>query len=106
MRRIRQNDEVIVIAGKDRGRRGTVIRTLPKTGKVVVTNVNRVKKHHKGNPHTGSTSGIAEQEKPLHQSNVALYNPSTGKADRVGIRTLEDGRKVRYFKSTNEDIEQ
>lgn len=105
MRRIRRNDEVIVIAGKDRGRRGTVIRVLPKADKVLVANINKVKKHQKGDPRTGSTGGIIEQEKPLHLSNVALYNPDTGKADRVGVRTLEDGRKVRYFKSTNEIVE-
>lgn len=105
MRRIRRNDEVIIIAGKDKGRRGTVIRVLPKVDKVLVANVNKVKKHQKGNPRTGSTGGIVEQEMPLHLSNVALYNPDTGKADRVGIRTLEDGRKVRYFKSTSEIIE-
>lgn len=105
MRRIRRNDEVIVIAGKDKGRRGTVIRVLPAVDKVVVANINKVKKHQKGNPNTGSTGGIFEQEKPVHISNVALYNPDTGKADRVGIRTLEDGRKVRYFKSTKEIVE-
>ncbi|MDN5849222.1 MAG: 50S ribosomal protein L24 [Nitrococcus sp.] len=105
MKRIRRNDEVIVIAGKDKGRRGTVLRVLPKANKVVVANVNKVKKHQKGNPSTGSASGIVELEKPLHMSNVALYNPDTGKADRVGVRTLEDGRKVRYFKSTDEIVE-
>lgn len=105
MRRIRRDDEVIVTAGKDKGRRGTVIRVLPKADKVVVSNVNMVKKHQKGNPRTGSTGGIIEQERPLHISNVALYNPDTGKADRVGVRTLVDGRKVRYFKSTNENID-
>lgn len=105
MRRIRRNDEVVVIAGKDKGRRGTVLRVLPKVNKVVVANLNKVKKHQKGNPRTGSTGGILEQEKPLHLSNVALYNPGTGKADRVGIRTLDDGRKVRYFKSTSEIVE-
>lgn len=105
MRRIRRNDEVIVIAGKDKGRRGAVIRVMPKANKVVVANINKVKKHQKGNPRTGSAGGILEQEKPLDLSNVALYNPGTGKADRVGIRTLEDGRKVRYFKSTNEIVE-
>ncbi|MDN5871733.1 MAG: 50S ribosomal protein L24 [Nitrococcus sp.] len=105
MKRIKRNDEVIVIAGRDKGRRGTVLRVLSKANKVVVANVNKVKKHQKGNPQTGSTSGIVELEKPLHMSNVALYNPDTGKADRVGVRTLEDGRKVRYFKSTNEIVE-
>lgn len=105
MRRIRRNDEVIVIAGKDKGRRGAVIRVLPKADKVLVANINKVKKHQKGDPRSGSTGGIFEQEKPLHLSNVALYNPDTGKADRVGIRTLEDGRRVRYFKSTNEIVE-
>ena len=105
MRRIRRNDEVVVIAGKDKGRRGTVIRVLPKSNKVLVANINKVKKHQKGNPQSGSTGGIFEQEKPLDLSNVALYNPNTGKGDRVGIRVLEDGRKVRYFKSTDEIVE-
>jgi len=105
MRKIKQGDEVIVIAGKDKGRRGQVIKVLPDKDKVVVQNVNMVKKHQKPNPQTGTPGGIIEKEMPLHISNVGIYNPATGKADRVGIRILEDGRKVRYFKSNNELID-
>ena len=103
MRKIRKGDEVIVIAGKDKGRRGHVIRVLPEQQRVVVENVNTVKKHQRGNPQTGVAGGIVEKEMPLHISNVAIYNPSTGKADRVGIRS-EGERKVRYFKSSNQTI--
>ena len=105
MRKIKQGDEVIVIAGKDKGRRGQVIRVLADENRVVVQNVNIVKRHTRGNPAQGKPGGIIEKEAPLHISNVALFNPATGKGDRVGIRVLEDGRKVRYFKSTNEQID-
>ncbi|KAB7622894.1 50S ribosomal protein L24 [Alkalilimnicola sp. S0819] len=105
MRKIKKGDEVIVITGKDKGRRGEVARVLFESDKVVVTNVNMVKKHQKPNPQRGVSGGIIEKEMPLHISNVAIYNPSTQKADRVGVRTLEDGRKVRFFKSNNELID-
>ena len=105
MRKIKKGDDVIVITGKDKGRRGEVIRVLPEKGKVVVQNINTVKKHQKPNPQAGVPGGIVEKEMPLDVSNVAIYNPSTGKADRVGFRIGEDGRKVRVFKSNNEQID-
>ncbi|HMV04781.1 MAG TPA: 50S ribosomal protein L24 [Accumulibacter sp.] len=101
MERIRKGDDVVVIAGKDKGKRGTVIRRTD-AEHVVVEGLNRVKKHLKPNPVKGVVGGIVEKEMPLHVSNVMLYNPATRKADRVGFRTLEDGRKVRYFKSNGE----
>ncbi len=104
MQRIKKGDEVIVIAGKDRGRRGTVLRVMEK-GRVVVEGVNVAKKHQKPNPNAGVPGGIVEMEMPLQQSNVALFNPATSKGDRVGIKTLEDGRKVRFFKSNNEVLD-
>jgi len=105
MRKIKKGDDVIVIAGKDKGRRGHVVRVLPDQDKVVVENVNMVKKHQRGNPQQGVAGGIIEKEMPLHVSNVAIYNSSTGKADRVGIQVLENGDKVRVFKSNNEQID-
>lgn len=105
MRKIKQGDDVIVIAGKDKGRRGRVTRVLSDANKVVVENVNMVKKHQRGNPQAGTSGGIIEQEKPLDISNVALYNPATGKGDRVGFRVLDNGDKVRVFKSNNEQID-
>jgi large subunit ribosomal protein L24 len=101
MRRIRKGDDVIVVAGKDKGRRGTVVRLLD-NDRVVVEGINMAKKHQKPNPMKGVSGGIMEIEMPLHISNVMPYNPATAKGDRVGFRTLEDGRKVRYFKSNNE----
>lgn len=105
MRKIRKGDQVIVIAGKDKGRRGHVVRVLPGKDKVVVENVNMVKKHQKPNPQAGTSGGIVEKEMPLHVSNVAIYNPATGKADRVGVRVQENGQRVRSFKSNNELID-
>lgn len=104
MRKIKKGDEVIVIAGKDKGKRGEVSRILS-GDKVLVDNVNVVKKHSRGNPQQGVPGGIIDKEMPIHVSNVALFNPATGKADRVGVRTLEDGTKVRFFKSNNEVID-
>lgn len=104
MNRIRKGDEVIVIAGKDNGRRGTVTRVLP-NGKYVVEGVNMVKKHMKPNPNAGVTGGIIDKEMPIESSNVMLFNPATGKGGRVGFKTLEDGRKVRYFKSNGEVVD-
>ncbi|HHO81890.1 MAG TPA: 50S ribosomal protein L24 [Halothiobacillus sp.] len=105
MRKIRQGDDVIVIAGKDKGRRGTVLRVVAKGQKVVVEGVNIVKKHQKPNPMLGRTGGIIELEKPVDISNVMLFNPATQKGDRVGFKMLEDGRKVRYFKSNGEVVD-
>jgi large subunit ribosomal protein L24 len=102
--RIRKGDEIIVTAGKDKGRRGTVLRIYDDE-RVLVENVNVVKKHQKPNPNAGIQGGIVEKEMPLHASNVMLYNPVTKKGDRVGIRTLEDGKKVRYFKSNDEVVD-
>lgn len=104
MQRIKQGDEVIVIAGKDKGRRGSVLRVY-RDGRVLVENVNVAHKHQKPNPNAGVPGGIIEKEIPLHASNVMLYNPATDKGDRVGVRVLEDGRKVRYFKSNNEVLD-
>lgn len=104
MKRIKKGDEIIVIAGKDKGRRGAVLHVLD-NGKVLVENVNVVRKHQKPNPNSGVQGGIIEKEMPLQASNVMLFNPITNKGDRVGIKTLEDGRRVRIFKSNNEVVD-
>lgn len=104
MRRIKKGDEVVVIAGKDKGRQGTVTRVVD-SDRVVVEGINFIKRHTKPNPGRGVAGGIVEREAPIHVSNVMLYNPITKKGDRVGFRTLEDGRKVRYFKSNNEVVD-
>ena len=105
MNRIRKGDDVIVLTGKDKGKRGTVLRVLPKDRRVVVENVNIVKRHTKPNPTRGTSGGIVDKEMSLDISNVALFNPVTKKGDRAGFRHLEDGRKVRFFKSTNEVVD-
>ena len=99
MDKIRKGDEIVVLAGKDKGKRGTVLRRVS-ADYVVVEGVNRVKKHAKPNPVKGVVGGIVEKEMPIHQSNIALFNASTQKADRVGFKVLEDGKKVRFFKSS------
>ena len=104
MRRIKKGDEVLVIAGKDKGKRGSVLRVLGDE-KLIVENVNIIKRHTKPNPQAGVSGGIIEREAAIQASNVMLFNAQTKKGDRVGIRTLEDGRKVRYFKSTNEVVD-
>jgi large subunit ribosomal protein L24 len=104
MQRIRQGDEVVVIAGKDKGKRGSVLHIMP-DGRVVVADVNMVKRHTKPNPNRGVPGGIIEKEMPIDASNIMLFNPQTGKGDRVGFRMLGDGRKVRYFKSTDEVVD-
>lgn len=104
MNRIKQGDEVIVIAGKDKGRRGSVVRVL-EDGRVLVENVNIARKHQKPNPNAGVPGGIIEKELPLDASNVMLFNPAIEKGDRVGFRVLENGQKVRYFKSNNEVVD-
>jgi large subunit ribosomal protein L24 len=104
MRKIKKGDDVIIIAGKDNGKRGSVLRVTD-DDRVVVENCNMVKKHVRPNPNVGETGGIVEKEMPLHVSNVALYNAATGKADRVGFKILEDGRKVRVYKSNNEVVD-
>ena len=101
MKRLKKGDEVIVIAGKDKGRQGVVL-SLKGDDRVVVEGINLVKKHQKGNPQTGQQGGIIEKEMAIHISNVMPYNPVTKKGDKVGVKTLEDGRRVRYYKSNNE----
>ncbi|MBS1191109.1 MAG: ribosomal protein [Rhodocyclaceae bacterium] len=101
MEKIRKGDDVVVITGKDKGKRGTVLRRVDEEH-VVVEGVNRAKKHVKPNPIKGVAGGIIDKDMPIHVSNVALFNPATKKADRVGIKVLEDGRKVRVFKSNGE----
>ena len=105
MNRIKKGDDVIVIAGKDKGRRGTVISINDVDDEVLVEGVNVVKKHQKPNPNAGLQGGIVDQERAIHVSNVMLFNPATGKGDRVGVKTLEDGRRVRFFKSNNEVVD-
>jgi large subunit ribosomal protein L24 len=104
MARIRKSDQVIILAGKDKGKRGTVLRVLD-DGFVVVEGINRVKKHQKPNPMRNVQGGIVEKEMPIQASNVALFNVATQKADRVGCKVLEDGRKVRVFKSNGEMVD-
>ncbi|MFC7407982.1 MULTISPECIES: 50S ribosomal protein L24 [Hydrogenophaga] len=103
MNKIRKGDEVIVIAGRDKGKRGKVVLRSDEE-RLVVEGVNLVKKHAKPNPMKGITGGIIDKTMPIHQSNVAIYNPAAGKADRVGIKVLADGKKVRVFKSSGEEI--
>lgn len=103
-KKIRKGDDVIVRAGRSRGARGTVMRVLDDS-RLLVEGVNLVKKHERPNPQKGTQGGIIEREAPIHVSNVALFNPVTNKPDRVGMKTLEDGRKVRYFKSNGEVVD-
>ena len=103
MEKIRKGDEVVVVAGKDKGKRGTVLRRVD-AERVVVEGVNRVKKHVKPNPVKGVVGGVVDKDMPLHISNVSLYNPATKKADRVGFKLLDDGTKVRVFKSNGEAV--
>ena len=104
MQKIRKGDDVVVMTGRDRGKRGTVLRVVD-TEHLLVEGANRVKKHQRPNPMKGVTGGIIEKEMPLHVSNVALFNPTTKKADRVGVTKLEDGRRVRFFKSNGEVVD-
>ena len=105
MNKIRKGDEVVVLAGKNKPKRGIVLRILKDQDKVIVENINMVKRHTKGNPAQGTPGGILEKEMPIDVSNVAIWNPITNKPDRIGFRFLEDGRKVRYFKSNNEVVD-
>lgn len=104
MQKIKKGDEIIVTAGKDKGRRGNVLGLLD-NGKILVEGANLVKKHVKPNPMKGDQGGIVSKEMPLDRSNVMLFNPATNKGDRVGIKALDDGKKVRYFKSNNEVVD-
>jgi len=103
MNKIRKGDELIVIAGRDKGKRGKVVLRSDEE-RLVVEGVNLVKKHAKPNPMKGIAGGIVDKTMPIHQSNVAIYNPAAGKADRVGIKVLADGKKVRVYKSSGEEI--
>jgi large subunit ribosomal protein L24 len=103
MEKIRKGDQVVVLSGKDKGRHGAVLQVLD--GSLVVESINRVKRHTKGNPQAGKAGGIIEKEMPLAASKVAIWNPSAKAADRVGIKKLADGKKVRFFKSNGEVID-
>jgi large subunit ribosomal protein L24 len=103
MNKIRKGDQVIILTGRDKGKRGTVSLRVDDE-KVVVEGINVVKKHVKPNPMKGTTGGVVDKTMPIHQSNVAIFNAATGKADRVGVKTLGDGKRVRVFKSSGEEI--
>ena len=103
MNRIRKGDQVVVITGKDKGKRGEVVRVAG--DKVVVSNINVVKRHTKPNPQIGQPGGVIEREAPIHVSNVMLFNPASGKGERVATKVLEDGRKLRVFRSSGEAID-
>lgn len=105
MKKLKKGDEIIVIAGKDKGRRGAILAVLTSENKLLVEGINTVKKHVKANPNTGDKGGIIIKTQPIHISNVMLYDQAASKGSRVGIRILEDGRKVRYNKSTNEVVD-
>ena len=104
MQKIKKGDEVVVIAGKDKGKRGAVLRKVD-AEHLVVESVNKVKKHQRPNPLKNTTGGIIDKEMPIHISNVMLFNPTTRKGDRVGVKVLDDGRRVRYFKSNGEMVD-
>lgn len=104
MRKIRKGDDVVVLTGRDRSKRGTVLQIVD-ADHLLVEGINRVKKHQRPNPAKGDTGGIIDKEMPIHVSNVALFNPVTKKADRIGVRQLEDGRRVRFFKSNGEVVD-
>ncbi len=104
MQKIKTGDDVVVRAGKDKGKSGRVTKIL-KNNKVLVEGINQVKKNQKANPNAGVSGGIIVKDMPIDLSNIGLYNPTTKKADRIGIRFLEDGKKVRFFKSTNEIVD-
>ena len=105
MSRMKKGDEVIVLAGRDKGKRGVVLSVMNSVDKVIVENVNMIKRHTKGNPSQGSPGGIVEKESPIDESNVAIWNPVTNKGDRIGYRYLKDGQKVRFFRSNNEVVD-
>jgi large subunit ribosomal protein L24 len=105
MHKIKKGDEVIIIAGKDKGKRGTVNEVLLKGTRLLIDGINAVKKHVKANPNANERGGIVMKNLPIDGSNVMLYNPATEKGSRVGVRKLDDGRKVRYFKSTGEVVD-
>ena len=102
MNRIKKGDQVVVIAGKDKGKRGDVVRVAG--DKVVVSNVNIIKRHTKANPQANQPGGVIEREAPIHASNVMLFNPASGKGERIGTKVLEDGRRLRVFRSSGEAV--
>jgi large subunit ribosomal protein L24 len=104
MKKLRKGDQVVVLSGKDKGRKGAISRVLPDGG-VLVEGVNMVKKHQRPNPQRQQAAGIVEKEMPLHASNVAIWNAGSGKADRVGVKSLADGKRVRFLKSNNEVLD-
>ena len=104
MERLQKGDEVVVISGSDRGKRGSVVKVL-RDGRLLVRGVRMVKRHTKPNPQANQPGGVIEKEAPIHHSNVALYNPATGKAGKIGFKYLEDGKKVRYFKPDGEVLD-
>ena len=105
MSKIKKGDQVVVLTGKDKGKRGTVLRMVTESDRAVVEGVNRVKKHTKPNPMKGTTGGIVEKEMSIHLSNIAIFNPATSKSDRVGFKILDDKRKVRVFRSNGEVVD-
>lgn len=105
MKKIRKGDDVVVLTGKDKGKRGVVLRVIDEKERVIVENVNMVKRHTKGNPMQGTAGGIVEKEASIHISNIAVWNPVANKGDRIGSKTLEDGRKVRVFRSNDEVVD-
>lgn len=104
MRKIKRDDEVVVIAGRDKGKRGKVTRVFS-DGRLLVSGIQMIKKHQKPNPQAGIAGGIIEKEAPIQESNVAIFNAATGKADRVGFKVLDDKRKIRVFKSNGEAVD-
>lgn len=105
MNKIKKGDEVIIIAGKDKGKRGTVLSVLEKGKRLLIEGINIAKKHVKANPNTGERGGIVSKSMPIHRSNVMVYDPTKQKGSRVGIRVLEDGQCVRYFKASDQLVE-
>jgi large subunit ribosomal protein L24 len=104
MKKLKKNDEVIVISGRDKGKRGKINRVLA-DGRLIVSGIQMIKKHQKPNPNLGVAGGIVEKEAPIESSNVAIYNNATSKADRVGFKVLEDGKKIRVYKSNGEAVD-
>ncbi|HEX7812145.1 MAG TPA: 50S ribosomal protein L24 [Burkholderiales bacterium] len=104
MRKIKKGDNVVIITGKDKGKRGAVLRVID-DNHVLIEGANRVRKHQKPNPMKGTTGGIVDKEMPLHVSNIAIFNPTTQKADRVGVKQLDDGRRVRIYRSNGEMLD-
>jgi large subunit ribosomal protein L24 len=104
MRKIKKGDNVVITTGKDKGKRGTVLRVID-DNHVLIEGANRVRKHQKPNPMKGTTGGIVDKEMPMHVSNIAIFNPTTQKADRVGVKQLDDGRRVRIYRSNGEMLD-